>query len=76
MTKEEEKTRADLVAHLNHAPFEAFVIRFVDGSKFDIVRRFQAGVGLTKGLVVSDDSTRHKNFRLRDIQSIESLVVA
>jgi hypothetical protein len=76
MSGEEEKIRRDLVAHLNHSPFEAFSIHFNDGAKFDVVRPFQAGVGLSKGLVVSADLKLHRKFELRDIRSFETLVHA
>ena len=53
MTQEQEKMRELLVLRLNHAPFESFVIHFIDGAKFEIVRPFQAGIGLSKVLQTS-----------------------
>ncbi len=76
MTQEQEKMRELLVLRLNHAPFESFVIHFIDGEKFEVVRPFQAGIGLSKGLVVSADLKSRRNFHLDDIQSIEVPVAA
>jgi hypothetical protein len=76
MSMEEQLMREELVAHLNHSPFAAFSIHFTDGVKFDVVRPFQAGIGLSKGLVVSADLKAHRNFHLSDIRSIKVLVPA
>jgi hypothetical protein len=76
MTEQEEKMRKDLVTQLNQSPFEAFAIHFTDGVKFDVVRPFQAGIGLSKGLVMSSDLKTHRNFHLRDIRIIELLMPA
>jgi len=71
ITAAQEKVRERLVFHLNHSPFEQFTIQFTDGSKFDIVRRFQAGIGLTKGYLVSADGSKSRNYHLDDIDSIK-----
>jgi len=76
MTKEQEKIRDDLVAHLNGKPFRRFSIRMTDGSSYEIVRVFQAAIGLTKGYLVSADGKNRRNFHIRDIATIEEMVAA
>jgi hypothetical protein len=76
MTDEQTKMREDLVAHLDRSPFAPFSIQMTDGTKFEIVRRFQAAVGNTKGTVVSADESISRNFHIRDILGIKDLIKA
>ena len=76
MTEAQEKLREDLIAHLDRSPFTPFAIQMVDGATFDIVRRYQAAIGQTKGTVVSADETTSRNFHVRDIRSLRDLAVA
>ncbi len=76
MTPEQERTRELLAHYLNESPFGPFAINFNDGARFEIVRRLQAGIGLTKGLVVSSDRKVRRNFHVSEIRSIEALVPA
>lgn len=76
MTDEQEKVREELVAHLNRTPFSPFVIEMNDGSSFEIVRRWQAAIGMTKGTVISADDKINRNFHIREIRSIKDSAIA
>jgi hypothetical protein len=76
MTLEQEKTREDLIAHLNRSPFAPFTIGMTDGSTFEIIRRYQAAIGLTKGTVVSADGKTSRNFHVREILNVQDAAIA
>jgi hypothetical protein len=76
MTDEQSKVREDLIYHLNRSPFAPFIIEMTDGQLFEIVRRMQAGIGSTKGRVVSADGKSGRDFHIRDIRCIRDAAVA
>ncbi len=76
MTEKDEKVREDLISHLDRSPFAPFSIQMVDGSTFEIVRRYQAAIGNTKGTVVSADEQVSRSFHVSEIHSLRDLAVA
>ena len=74
MTETERARRDEIVSHVKQDPFVPFSIMMVDGTRHDVVRRFQVAVGLRTGYIAPATGNGGSDFWVRDVRAVEGAV--
>ncbi|MBV8781327.1 MAG: hypothetical protein JO353_08015 [Phycisphaerae bacterium] len=71
-----EELHDQLAQRLLARPFEAFIISAKNGTRFAIVRKFQAALGETYMVILPAEGGPSETLKLDQVQSIDPLVAA